>query len=747
MFKTYNFQTPQQWRSGLSYQLALDNSGISTPVQQQFTQLIGSTDIDVNALLAADPIGDVYWLRPTTLQLVRALPDSHCVVLELDLNRYTEPQDLVLGFSNLWLRVKSASRPPYVLRFHRETGAPLTGIEIGRPVLAICNDGHDGIWLVLGGKGFPAVLHHYNGKGLLEQCITLEHEMFSADLAIDQHCRQLLVLDNDPQVDLHGNPVSELCESPIAWRLWQVAICSPSVQIIYTHMAKDGVCYQDVSPFLPDLLAIDHSNRPLLLQAQTGELWSLSMLHSDEKNTSSIVSQTRLAIPTSYLPIKDLLGGADKQQGIVVSTERGLAQVLPQHVAAATDIDEPPTYITPVLVSPQGAQKGWLRADINAVLDSGAAIKISVAASDDYELIQQARELAADSRLSKTDRLRRIDKLLPWQTSLTSVYHGRDWPHNAALRFALHEIECTHIWLRLQLFADARERVCTVNKMTVVYPNLSYTRFLPAIYQRDELGAKTLRRFLVGFESVFGDLNQRISELPCNIDPRTAPDEWLVLLLRWLGLPAATELSIAKQRQLLIHAATLLKLRGTLQGLQALLDVIVGRNAYSLRDSGVYASSWILPVRSRAALGPRLGKDTQITALRPRGFCLSHSACLGRQTLGASVQRRTEVFTLRGRAIDIRITPDTPTAENLHELLSRYLPYFIPAQCRYRLHFVTQRNLRRPPVLDNYLVLSNAYRPRLGDGAILGRMALPAVSSSGRGIVVGRSHLGTGLHL
>lgn len=99
-----------------------------------------------------------------------------------------------------------------------------------------------------------------------------------------------------------------------------------------------------------------------------------------------------------------------------------------------------------------------------------------------------------------------------------------------------------------------------------------YLKFLPNIYQDDEL----MGRFLMLFESFLGPIEQQIEGLPNFFDPKMAPPDLLPWLASWSGLVLDDQLPEDRRRELLNEAAFLFKKRGTRQGLEKYLAITTG---------------------------------------------------------------------------------------------------------------------------------------------------------------------------
>jgi phage tail-like protein len=101
----------------------------------------------------------------------------------------------------------------------------------------------------------------------------------------------------------------------------------------------------------------------------------------------------------------------------------------------------------------------------------------------------------------------------------------------------------------------------------------SYLQYLPAPYQADEF----LGRFLLIFESIVAPIERQVDKLAYVFDPRLTPPEFLPWLASWVGVELDENWPLAQQRQLVLWAATLQRLRGTRRALREHLRLYTGR--------------------------------------------------------------------------------------------------------------------------------------------------------------------------
>jgi phage tail-like protein len=108
--------------------------------------------------------------------------------------------------------------------------------------------------------------------------------------------------------------------------------------------------------------------------------------------------------------------------------------------------------------------------------------------------------------------------------------------------------------------------------IVVVEAKGHYLRYLPAIYQDDDL----MGRLLMLFESFWAPIDGQIDNLSFYFDPRLTAPEFLPWLASWIDLVLDERWPEQKRRQLLSSAARLYRKRGTRQGLEEYVEIYTG---------------------------------------------------------------------------------------------------------------------------------------------------------------------------
>jgi phage tail-like protein len=135
-----------------------------------------------------------------------------------------------------------------------------------------------------------------------------------------------------------------------------------------------------------------------------------------------------------------------------------------------------------------------------------------------------------------------------------------------------------------------------------------YLRYLPALYQADDL----IGRFLMLFESFWAPIEGQIDNLPLYFDPTMTPPDFLSWLASWFDLVLDERLSKKRQRRLIQSAVPLYRKRGTKQGLQEYLKIYTGAQAQIIEHR---ANDFRLGPEARLGPGIALG-----TGNRPHTF-------------------------------------------------------------------------------------------------------------------------------
>lgn len=127
---------------------------------------------------------------------------------------------------------------------------------------------------------------------------------------------------------------------------------------------------------------------------------------------------------------------------------------------------------------------------------------------------------------------------------------------------------------------------------------------LPAIYQEDEFAM----RFIAGFDDVLAPVLLTLDCLIDYFDPALTPTDFLEWLAGWVGIEVDEAWETERRRAAVATAVEMYRMRGTISGLRANLEVLSGGQV-EITDSGGVA--W-----STSPMGPLPGQESPRLAVR-----------------------------------------------------------------------------------------------------------------------------------
>ena len=127
---------------------------------------------------------------------------------------------------------------------------------------------------------------------------------------------------------------------------------------------------------------------------------------------------------------------------------------------------------------------------------------------------------------------------------------------------------------------------------------------LPAIYQEDEFAM----RFIAGFDDVLAPVLLTLDCLVDYFDPALTPTDFLEWLAGWVGIEVDEAWETDRRRAAVATAVEMYRMRGTISGLRANLEVLSGGQV-EITDSGGVA--W-----STSPMGPLPGQESPRLAVR-----------------------------------------------------------------------------------------------------------------------------------
>lgn len=725
-FNVYRFNDREHWRIGVFDNLQINDDGdlaVSAGYDVKPITVCGKGD----AISAIDfsAYNQLYWLLRGSGELMRM--HEFGPQMAGTLSEAKAATKLTVGRERLWLLA-----PGVISSYSLRSLYPLRQLVKERTILDMADDGNDGVWWLEGGDRQNASLYHVDRYGCqASRPIFLPMPLKNGQLNVSRCGRKIVILD--PEFS-GTESIAESCGKTKAhWRIIVIDCIDRKPQVFETIGTID-------IDFRPQKFAIDCEQKIHLIgqqdqqnekdqkdqkekkDLQTAWLWTIDL-------EGTLLARHQLQLPKGSSPVVGIAAG----DYIALATGSGPITLHPAETTGSQDKERVSTFISPTLISPDGTPHGWKRVDIDVVLPVGTTLQVKCAPTRDSYLADWVDRILADDSRSSQDKINQINQRVSWREKDSVLYAGSDNDGGTVrLRFPLHQIDETHLWLSFTLYTPPGRKPPVLKALSIYYPNISYMDYLPAVYQQDPTSALQLQSFLAIFETLFGDLDTLIDQLPAHIDPATAPEAWLPFLLRWLGLSSPDSLNPVVRRKLLQAAPELLAGRGTYHALQQLLKIITGDNdqvKVEIEDIAAGPMPWILQPQKRQAVAARLGCDTLIVAQQPPAFRLG-GARLGSSKgvpLGVGRADLQKILAQHAGELKIRIRSALELRKHIEPIINIFLPYFVPAHCRYRLEFVSTPPQYWQRRLNADFRLQDKESSELGKGTVAGNFQLPVI--------------------
>ena len=311
----------------------------------------------------------------------------------------------------------------------------------------------------------------------------------------------------------------------------------------------------------------------------------------------------------------------------------------------------------------------WHRLALDVDLPSGTVVDIYSYASDKDDLKAIVDAALTDPAKTLQQKVDYLDKVIPWAD-----------PENNAKDMLFKYKNGRYLWLKLALATYDEKVRPAVRQMKILYPRLSYLRYLPAIYQDDPVNRDFLERFLSLYESIFSDLEIDISTVSQYFDPDTTPPGFLKWLASWVNIAVEDEWPEAMQREFIRQAARLYTIKGTVAGLSLFIEIYTGKPPTILESGGAFKPF---------VLGGsyRLGIDSLLVGTPIRGFRLGDDSILGRVGLRDTVQEATDPFLPLAYRFTVVVNMTQEERTRLEKGLTKIITEEKPAHTDFSLRF------------------------------------------------------------
>jgi len=144
------------------------------------------------------------------------------------------------------------------------------------------------------------------------------------------------------------------------------------------------------------------------------------------------------------------------------------------------------------------------------------------------------------------------------------------------------------------------QMVYTGEKVILGISRESYIKWLPSMYQRNDINGRNFIRDLLWIaQHMFGSIDETLDNVHNVFDPYEAPEKFLPWLASWSAMVLEEDWPIQKKRRLIRKAIELYRIRGTVKGLKLFISLFTGHepdikeNQWPFRGWRIGASSEI----------------------------------------------------------------------------------------------------------------------------------------------------------
>lgn len=214
----------------------------------------------------------------------------------------------------------------------------------------------------------------------------------------------------------------------------------------------------------------------------------------------------------------------------------------------------------------------WHRAVIQSVGYGDDSIRFYFYCSDDAETVVDG-EIYCWEELIRNQEITPEKKHRAMEPYLAHIVQN---PQD----ILLYRARGRYLWIEIQLFCQAGF-LPQIRHMKIYAGNRSFLSYLPMIYQtkgrEDFLG-----RFLGLFETIYQDLDEKITDSARQLDPMTAEPEFLHWMARWVGVTNGHLWQEEKLRLLLSGIVRKNLIRGTREYMEYVIGIFTGERPYFL---------------------------------------------------------------------------------------------------------------------------------------------------------------------
>ena len=213
-----------------------------------------------------------------------------------------------------------------------------------------------------------------------------------------------------------------------------------------------------------------------------------------------------------------------------------------------------------------------------------------------------------------------------------------------------------------------------VHALQIFFPRQSYLQYLPSVFQDDDQSRLFLDRFLSIFQTTFDNLDAFLDNLWQLFNPYLAPVTVFPWLAAWMALPLDPGLTLATKRQLLKTAFQTYLNRGTVSGLEQVIEAYTGVANIQILEYYRLRNWTALPLEGGLSQGARLWSSNFYARLQ-----VGISSTIGAFQLTNAPEPGSEPYDWGANQFSVSFPANPYTAQSTTALVEKILNREKPA--------------------------------------------------------------------
>ena len=161
-----------------------------------------------------------------------------------------------------------------------------------------------------------------------------------------------------------------------------------------------------------------------------------------------------------------------------------------------------------------------------------------------------------------------------WSAFAAGRPHPGDWQRVDNQRdFLIRQPEGRYLFMRIRMTGDG-SHTPRIRRMQVDFPRQTSLDQLPLVFRDSPEAEDFSERFLALFDSFLDDVDAQITRMPALLDVDGVPDGVLPWLGSFLDIAMDPAWDSARRRRLLLAAPKLYRMRGTVDGMRAVIRLV-----------------------------------------------------------------------------------------------------------------------------------------------------------------------------